>query len=238
METTNNDNLNLFIQLARGINNFDLKELLIKSWEYDKLKTMAIIFNSRDRLKGKKEKTISNNCLIWLRDNYPLIYKKNIMTYIDKYGCWNDLNYIIKKTNNNKFEYKLFASQLKKDKELLEENKNISLCSKWVINANNKNTIKIARYLFEDIKNYHEKYRKEYLIPLRERLDLIETKLCSKNYEAIDYSKLPSKALSIYKKTFIKYDNNKYSAFLNDISNNLRISQIKATISLVKFRLI
>jgi hypothetical protein len=220
METTNNDNLNLFIQLARGINNFDLKELLIKSWEYDKLKTMAIIFNSRDRLKGKKEKTISNNCLIWLRDNYPLIYKKNIMTYIDKYGCWNDLNYIIKKTNNNKFEYKLFASQLKKDKELLEENKNISLCSKWVINANNKNTIKIARYLFEDIKNYHEKYRKEYLIPLRKRLDLIETKLCSKNYEAIDYSKLPSKALSIYKKTFIKYDNNKYSAFLNDISNN------------------
>jgi hypothetical protein len=220
METTNNDNLDLFIQLARGINKYTLNELLSKSWEYDKLKTMAIIFNSRDRLNGKKEKMISNNCLIWLRDNYPLIYKKNIMTYIDKYGCWNDLNYIIKKTNNNKFEYKLFASQLKKDKELLEENKNISLCSKWVINANNKNTIKIARYLFEDIKNYHERYRKEFLVPLRQRLDLIETKLCTKNYEAIDYSKLPSKALSIYKKTFIKYDNDKYSAFLNDISNN------------------
>ena len=161
METTNNANLDLFIQLARGIKKYTLIDLLNRSWDNDNLKTMAIIFNSRDRLKGKKEKEISNICLLWLKDNYPLIYKKNVMTYIDKYGCWNDINYIIKKNSNNKFEYKLFASQLKKDKELLEENKNISLCSKWVINANNKYTIKIARYLFEDIKNYHEKYRKE-----------------------------------------------------------------------------
>ena len=220
METTNNANLDLFIQLARGINKYTLKDLLNKSWENDKLKTMAIIFNSRDRLKGKKEKELSNLCLLWLKEFYPVIYKKNIMTYIDKYGCWNDLNYIIKKDYNNKFEYKLFAIQLKKDKELLEEDKNISLCSKWVINANKKNTIKIARFLFEDIKNYHERYRKEYLGPLRKRLDLIETKLCNKNYEAIDYTKIPSKALSIYKKTFIKNDKDKYASFLSDIANN------------------
>jgi hypothetical protein len=220
METTNNANLDLFIQLARGIKKYTLIDLLNRSWDNDNLKTMAIIFNSRDRLKGKKEKEISNICLLWLKDNYPLIYKKNVMTYIDKYGCWNDINYIIKKNSNNKFEYKLFASQLKKDKELLEENKNISLCSKWVINANNKYTIKIARYLFEDIKNYHEKYRKEYLVPLRQRLDLIETKLCNKDYEKIDYTKIPAKALSTYKKTFIKNDKDKYDAFLSDVANN------------------
>ena len=220
METTNNANLDLFIQLARGINKNTLNNLLNKSWENNKLKTMAIIFNSRDRLKGKKEKEISNLCLLWLKEYYPEIYKKNILTYIDKYGCWNDLNYIIKKNSHNKFEYRLFANQLKKDKELLEEDKNISLCSKWVINANKTNTIKIARFLFEDIKNYQERYRKEYLVPLRRKLDLIETKLCNKNYDAIDYTKIPAKALSIYKKTFIKNDNEKYSSFLYDVANN------------------
>jgi hypothetical protein len=220
METTNNANLDLFIQLARGINRFNLIDLLNKSWDIDKLKTMAIIFNSRDRLKGKKEKTISHFCLLWLKEYYPIIYKKNIMTYIDKYGCWNDLNYIIKHNRNNKFEYKLFASQLKKDKEFLEENKNISLCSKWIINANDKYTIKIARFLFQDLKNYHERYRKEYLVPLRKQLDLIETKLCNKDYESIDYAKIPSKSLSIYKKTFIKYDKDKYLSFLADVANN------------------
>jgi len=226
METTNNANLDLFIQLTRGINKYTLITLLNYSWEKDKLKTMAIIFNSRDRLKGKKEKEISNICLLWLKDNYLSIYKKNIMTYINKYGCWNDLNYIIKKNRNNKFEYKLFAIQLKKDKELLEEDKNISLCAKWVINANTKTTIKIARYLFEDIKNYQEKYRKEYLVPLRTKLDLLETKLCNKDYESINYSKLPAKALANNKKTFIKYDNDKYSAFLKDVIENKKTLKI------------
>ena len=75
METTNNSNLDLFIQLTRGINKYRLITLLNNSWEKDKLKTMAIIFNSRDRLKGKKEKEISNICLLWLKDNYLSIYK-------------------------------------------------------------------------------------------------------------------------------------------------------------------
>jgi len=229
METTNNVNLDLFIKLTRGINKSKLNELLYKSWNIDKLKTIAIIFNARDRIKGKKEKEISNYCMLWLKDNYNEIYRKNILIYIDKYGCWNDLNYIIKNTRNNKYEYKLFANQLKKDIELLNENKNISLCAKWVINSNTKKTIKIARFLFDDIKNYQARYRKEYLIPLRTKLNLIETKLCNKDYENINYEIIPAKALSIYKKTFIKYDEEKYSLFLNDIQKNktkLKVSGI------------
>jgi hypothetical protein len=222
METTNNANLDLFIQLVRGIDKKVLINLLNKSWEMDKLKTMAIIFNSRDRLKGKKEKEISNFCLLWLKQNYNNIYKHNILTYINKYGCWNDLNYIINKTVNNNFEYKLFAMQLKKDKEALNENNEISLCSKWVINSNTNKTIKIARYLFDNIKNYHERYRKEYLIPLRQKLELIETKICKNNWENIDYNKIPAGALNYYKKLFVKKDNEKYSNFLKDVANNKR----------------
>jgi hypothetical protein len=62
LNTTNNANLDLFIQLVRGINKIDLINYLNKSWELSKIKTLAIIFNSRDRLKGKKEKEISNFC--------------------------------------------------------------------------------------------------------------------------------------------------------------------------------
>ena len=58
--TTHNPNLDLFIQLVRDVNKTNLINYLNKSWEQDKLKTMAIIFNSRDRMKGKKEKTVSN----------------------------------------------------------------------------------------------------------------------------------------------------------------------------------
>jgi hypothetical protein len=220
LNTTSNANLDLFTQLVRGINKNDLVNYLDKSWDLSKIKTLAIIFNSRDRLKGKKEKEISNFCLLWLKHYHNEIYKKHILIYINEYGCWNDLNYIIKKTKNHNYEYKLFAEQLKKDKELLEDDKNISLCAKWVISPNHKKIIKIARYLFDDIKNYQEKYRKEYISPLRKKLDIIESKLCNKDWEQIDYSKIPAKALSIYKKCFIKNDNDKYSTFLSDVANN------------------
>jgi len=175
METTNNPNLDLFIQLIRGLDKKILIDLLNKSWEHNKLKTIAIIFNSRDRMNGKKEKEISNFCLSWLKDYHNKIYKNNVLTYINKYGCWNDLNYIIRMNKKHRYEYKLFAEQLKEDIKNLNENGEISLCAKWVINANKNDTIKIARFLFKDeIKNYHERYRKEYLIPLRNKLDLIE----------------------------------------------------------------
>jgi len=220
LNSTNNANLDLFTQLVRGINKNDLTNYLDKSWELSKIKTLAIIFNSRDRLKGKKEKEISNFCLLWLKIFHNDIYKKHIFIYINEYGCWNDLNYIIKKTKIHNYEYKLFAEQLKKDKELLENGENISLCSKWVISPNNKRVIKIARHLFDDIKNYQERYRKEFITPLRNKLDIIETKLCNKDWEQIDYSKVPAKALSIYKKSFIRNDNEKYQIFLSDILNN------------------
>jgi hypothetical protein len=221
METTNNSNLDLFIQLIRGLDKEILLDLLNKSWEKDKLKTIAIIFNSRDRLNGKKEKEVSNFCLSWLKDNHNLIYKNNVLTYINKYGCWNDLNYIIKMNKKHQYEYKLFAEQLKEDLKNLEENGEISLCAKWAINSNKRDTIKLARLLFNnEIKNYHERYRKEYLIPLRNKLDLIETKICKNNWDDVDYSKIPAGALNFYKKIFKKKDNFKYLNFLDDVSNN------------------
>ena len=220
METTNNANLDLFIQLVRGIDKCTLTDLLNKSWDMDELKTIAIIFNSRDRIGGKKEKDISNFCLSWLKKNHNKIYKLNVLTYINKYGCWNDLNYIIKYNYKNNYEYKLFANQLKADKEALEDDKDISLCAKWVINSNTDKTIKIARYLFDDIKNYHEKYRKEYLKPLRKKLELVETKICKNEWDNIDYGKIPAGSLKYYKKLFIKKDNLRYSNFIKDLKDN------------------
>ena len=225
MVNTNNPNLDLFIKMVRQINRDDLEIYLEKSWEFDKLKTIAIIFNSRDRINGKKEKMISNYSMLWLKKNHNNIYKKNIINYINLYGCWNDLNFFIKFNKKNNYEYKLFSEQLLKDIEILNNdeiiNKNISLCSKWVISPNHKDVIKIARYLFNnELKNYQERYRKEIIKPLRTHLDLLETKLCNKNYEEIDYKKIPAKALSMYVKSFKRNDAEKYQNYLNDVKNN------------------
>ena len=224
--TTESHNLNLFYQIERNININKLNNLLENSFIENKLKTLAIILNSRDRNKGKKEKTISNYALIWLKNNYNSLYKKNVEVYINNFGCWKDVCFIIKKCKNNNFEYNLISNKLKLDLENLNNGSdNISLCSKWVFNANTKETKKLYYYLFEKEEiNKDEKYRKNILKPLRTKLNLIETKICNKNWDDIDYSKIPSSALKKYSKLFDKNDNIRYNEFLTNKTTRVKIN--------------
>jgi hypothetical protein len=41
---------------------------------------------------------------------------------------------------------------------------------------------------------------------------VVETKMCAKDWESIDYSKLPSLASSRYQKTFMKNDESRYES--------------------------
>ena len=224
--TTESHNLNLFYQMERNINIHKLNNLLENSFNENKLKTLAIILNSRDRTKGKKEKTISNYALIWLKNNYNNIYKKNIETYINNFGCWKDICFIIKKCKNNNFEYNLISNKLKQDLKILEEGAHsISLCSKWIFNANTKESKKLYYYLFDKTEiNKDEKYRKEILKPLRTKLNILETKICNKNWDDIDYSKIPASALKKYSKLFETNDYIKYNDFLKNKSTNIKIT--------------
>jgi hypothetical protein len=224
--TTENHNLDLFYQMERNININNLNNLLENSFNLDKKKTIAIIFNSRDRIKGKKEKKVSNYALIWLKNNYNDIYKNNIETYINKYGCWKDVCFIIEKCKKNNFEYKLISNRLNQDLKIIEHGEDhISLCSKWVFNANTKESNKLCKYLFDksEIKK-DERYRKEYLKPLRTKLNLIESKICTKNWDEIDYAKIPASAIKKYNKIFIKNDSERYNNFLENSTTKIKIT--------------
>ena len=56
LETTNNIFLDLFTNIIRDYEYNELDNLLYKCMLKDPYKTIAIIFNSRDRIDGKKEK--------------------------------------------------------------------------------------------------------------------------------------------------------------------------------------
>ena len=223
LKTTNNPLIDFFMLLERNISDEYLNDFINNAWHADPIKTIAIIFNCRDRVNGKKEKNCSNRCILWIRKNYNDIYKLNIKTYIDKYGCWKDLVYISKIIKDNNYELKLFAKQLIIDKQNLENNNNISLCAKWAPSENKMKKLgfKIANFLYKkDKTKIMEKYRKEYLTPLRNKLNIIETIMCSKKWEDINYNIVPANAIKKYKKAFMKNDTEKYYNFLCDLKNN------------------
>lgn len=226
LNTSGNRFVDFFMMFVRGIDNNILENYLNECWKEDPTKTVAIIFHARDRANGKKEKTISNRAMIWLRNKKYSTYTKNLYNYVIKYGSWKDITYITLKRRYCEFEYDLFVSQLKKDKEFLinGNKKDISLCAKWVssekdrINIINRNAYHIASRLFPDDPKMYEKYRKEYITPLRKALDIVETYMSSNRWTEIKYENVPAVATKRLKKTFEKHDPEGYNNYLSKVA--------------------
>jgi len=191
LKSTNNIIVDYFMLFMRDLDIQTSHDYLEKCWKEDPKKTVAIIFNGRDRDKGKKE----------------------------KYGCWKDLNYIgyKLKSSDQKYELGLFADKLIEDKANLSNNKSVSLCAKWVSSENDKYdkkrhyAKKIATIIYgSKDTNKMEKYRKEYLVPLRTHIDIVEKKLCEQKWGDINYESVPAVASKNLKNTFIKHDEARY----------------------------
>lgn len=119
------------------------------------------------------------------------------------------------------------VSQLYND---MKGNQSISLCAKWIPSEKGadkyvyKKIVKAYGIFVEQkdgIKyfNYAD-FRKQVLAPLRAKLNILETKLCNKDYEHIDYEKVPSVAMNKHSKkpskNGIKYNRNNQNAFMRN----------------------
>ena len=236
LKTTGSSIVDYFMLFVRDLDIDVSNKYLEKCWEEDPKKTVAIIFNGRDRLSGKKEKKIANDAMIWLRKNKFNTYANNIKNYIEKYGRWKDLHYIGYKLKNidHKFELNIIAQKLIEDKVNLENNNPVSLCAKWAPSENDKYdkrrqyAKKVASFIYgsKDMSKM-EKYRKEYLVPLRKKIDIVEAKMCEKDWGTIKYENVPGVASNKLKNAFIKHDEERYRKYQEDVFN--RVKKINVT---------
>jgi len=246
LATTNNIFLDLFINMTRDYSYDELSKNMHLCMKKDPYKTIAIIFNCRDRKNGKKEKKISNYAIKWLKNNnWIKTYEGNIYNYINKYGCWKDI--LTKKyIDIDGIEIKLIAEELIKDKKKLNNGEKVSICAKWAPSENRKYdkrnfiTEKIARIIYEKLENnneltddisikYNNKlkefYRKEYITPLRNKINIIEKKMCNNDWDKIEYEKVPGVASKKFKNAFMKHDKERYDEYLKNVmSGNSKIN--------------
>jgi hypothetical protein len=246
LDTSGNHIVDYFMMYTRTLTTEQNHQFLEKCWAINPQKTVAVIFNGRDRLKGKKEKTVSNQAMLWLRNNKPYTYMNNILTYVNKYGRWKDLLYICYENEGDgiihkNYELTLFANKLREDlmdlkiQEMRDEeavsptsatdkpNKmnSVSLCAKWSPSENDRNdrrkqfAKKIATILYgkEDTKKM-EKYRKEYLVPLRNKINIVETLMCNNEWDKINYEGVPGVASRRLHNAFNNHDSERYCEYL------------------------
>jgi hypothetical protein len=231
LATTGNCFVDFFTMLVRNLDIDLIKKYMDQCWDIDPKKTLAIVFNARDRLNGKKEKSISNRCMIWLKTRKYNTYMKNLINYVNKYGCWKDVLYICSKTQyNNSFELDSIVKQLQADVNNLKVNntKQISLCAKWVPSQQGKYDDKfniahdIASLLYPCDSKMMEKYRKEYLTPLRKEIKIVESYMCSNQWKKIKYENVPAVAMKRLKSAFMKHDADGYGTFLKQVASGAK----------------
>lgn len=230
--STQNVFVDFFVMLVRNIETSMIQKYMAECWSQDPVKTIAIVFNARDRQNGKKEKNISNRCMIWLKKHKYQSYVKNLRTYVDKYGCWKDISYICMKTFHKiDLEVHMFAEQLKIDKQLLDNGKgtSISLCAKWASSEHDKYDVKecalahkIAAKLSDDDKEIMKKYRKNYLTPLRDQIDIVESYMTFNRWSDINYERVPSVATKRLKEAFRRHDPIGYEKYLQQVASGTR----------------
>lgn len=201
-----NNCVDLFYLSKRGLNNKTLYDLLEKSYNEDKLITLKLLAYIRDCRGGKGERDLLKQSLKWLAIKDPDNLKCNLYVYGFKYGRIDDLLSLIG-TILEEEVINIYITQLKQDINILNDNtikdKNISLLAKWFpsegkkIDKNNGIYTKIC----QTMRIKERTLRKNYLVPLRNYLNLLECKMCKNEWDNINFNTVPSCAMHIHGKS-------------------------------------
>lgn len=94
----------------------------------------------------------------------------------------------------------------------------MSTCAKWMPseNTSSKETRRLAKVLRTYLGLSSKEYR-QTLSHMRNKTGVVEPLMCAKEWSAIEYSHVPSKAALTYKDAFRKHDQVRYEGFLESV---------------------
>ena len=204
---------------------------------------MKILFYLRDIRGGQGERQHFRNVWDWLMlphitiDNDELSSARHNATHIPEFGRWDDLLRLVihpalspaievlvrevlhADLYNSEFYDMETVFDLSEfghitEKEEPAPNK-VSLLAKWMpsLTANNKDVQQSAKDWCARLDLTQKQYRK-MLKHLRSHLNVVEQKMCSKNWQDINYSQVPSQAMLRLRQAFTKNDPGRYGLYL------------------------
>ena len=207
----NNMVLNFFYGAQRTTSDDELYSLANAAAKESLLYTMKTIAYIRN---GRGERNLGRRLLAWLQkyDEKQLI--ENMPLFLKKYGRYDDFIYLPRNSKAMYAYLKHLGEQLVADHANMELGKPVSLAAKWVpseTSAVNKKTALTFR-LARSMKIPISELRKKYITPLRTYIGILEQKMCAKDWESVDYKKIPFQAFRRHKKAFERNDREKYEA--------------------------
>jgi hypothetical protein len=170
------------------------------AFNQDPLLAMKALFHSRNIIDGMGER--KNPRLIIKRmalDNVTALRKN--LHLIPMFGRWDDLLELV----DTPMEDDAFALIAK----ALENHDN--LCAKWLPRPSGS---KKNKYVANKLRKYMGLTPKVYRLVLSSITNVVENKMCAKEFSEINYSHVPSVAALRYRGAFRKRDEERYNEYL------------------------
>lgn len=220
LKSTTNSLLDLFGEIGalRTRTDRDIESLFSKAFTVDKLLAVKMSFYARNIRGGLGERKTARIIWRWLAMLYPEIVNKN-MRLIPEFGRWDDL-YCLVGTPCEHEMWETVRMQFNQDLTNLEKGESVSLLAKWLKSANtsSKESVTLGRLTSYQLGFRVRSYRKA-LTRLRQRIDVVETKMSGNRWSDIEYPKVPSNAMMNYRNAFKKHDEWRFSEYMENVSS-------------------
>ena len=214
--STSNASLDLFGKIAACRKTPSMAvDLFRKAYSEDMETALRILFWARDIRGGQGERNVFRTILADLAKKNASVVEK-VVPLVPFYGRWDDLM-VLEDTSVWNTVLNLIKEQLTYDLNQSVDS-NVSLLAKWLpsINASSQNSKRLGRKIAAHM-GWKESFYRKALSILRKKIAIVERDMCAKQWENIDYEKVPSRAQKMYRKAFGRNDAIRYNSFLTAV---------------------
>ena len=173
-------------------------DLFTSAWSKDELRAFKLMLWLRDCRGGAGNRSGFRSILTWMANNHTEWVEKN-MHWIPEIGRWDDLRALFNTPLQVKAGHFWFQAI---------RNGNV-LAAKWA----DRSDFPVRRAAGMKIGPF-----RRWLAGIR-KSHIVEHKMCSKEWQNIEYEKVPSVAMSRYSNAFMKNDESRFTDFKSDVKS-------------------
>lgn len=186
--------------------------LFLEAYDEDKNLALKALFYLRDVRQGKGQRQTFRDIIFYLAKKDGKVFDK-FAPYVPEYGRWDDLTRLV----GFKVVQNIVKGVLEQDMEADGES-GVSLLAKWLPseNASSVDTRDLALRWAQVLDLTPKQYR-QVLSNLRSRIRIVERHMSANEWDEIDYSHVPSRAMKNYKNAFARHDETRFNKFLEKV---------------------
>lgn len=216
ISTTGDACLDLFSTIGslRETDDGRIHSLFAEAFRQDPLFATKIVFYARDIRGGLGERKTFRTLLRYMAEKHPGALRPNL-DLVGVFGRYDDL-YCLIGTPLEDAMWAAMKKQFEEDLKDMNQGRAISLLAKWIKTADASSAktrrlgILTAQKLGYPVYNF-----KRIVRSMRKHIRVVERLMSANRWDEIQYPEVPSRAMMIYRKAFLRHDEERFKEFIN-----------------------